>query len=398
MIIEKMVAGGYGLSRKDGKVYLVRGAYPGEDVDVKIEKDEKDFTIASVSKVNLPSKYRRKAICDHFGTCGGCEWMDLDYKFQLEYKKEIFLDQMKRANLEISPSKLIPTSEYNYRNKVEFVIVNGKAGFFGRNSHRFVEIDKCHIISDNLNTLKREIKDLRGFSHLVLRDGIEKKMAIFVSQKMTEIPSSSAEEIISLISNSKIALSGHQKIIKGRGYLEFKINDIVYRIPPKSFFQINYEGAKVLADQVIAYAQEGKNLADLYCGVGFFSLQLAKRFEKLAGIESSPSSIIEARKNANINGIRNIDFRIGKAANFNLEGYSTIVVDPPRSGIDRETMKNILSAKPERLIYVSCDVSTFSRDARILVQKLYNIKDAVIVDLFPQTHHFEIVSLFERVI
>ncbi|BBJ28487.1 class I SAM-dependent RNA methyltransferase [Athalassotoga saccharophila] len=398
MIVEKIVAGGYGLSRKDGKVYFIRNAYPGEDVDIRIEKDQKDFVIASVERINSQSPYRRKAICEYFGTCGGCEWMDLDYRAQLQYKKEIFLDQMKHAGIDISPSKIIPTSEYNYRNKVEFVVVNGQAGFFGRNSHRFVEIEKCHIISENLNTLRREIKDLRGFSHLVLRDGIEKKMAIFVSTKMREIPNSSADEVVSLISDSKIVLSGRQRTLKGRGYLEIKINDIVYRIPPKSFFQVNYEGAKILADQVVEYAQDGKKLADLYCGVGFFSLQLAKKFEHITGIESSPSSIIEARKNAIINEIKNLDFKVGRTADFNLKGYSTVVMDPPRSGIDRGTMQNILNAKPERLVYVSCDVSTFSRDARILVQKLYNIKDAVIVDMFPQTHHFEIVSLFERVI
>ncbi|HEU24150.1 MAG: hypothetical protein C0176_00655 [Mesoaciditoga sp.] len=398
MIVEKMVAGGYGLSRKDGKVYFIRGAYPGEDVDVKVEKEGKDFVIASVERINSPSPYRREAICEHFGACGGCEWMDLDYKIQLEYKKEIFLDQMRHAGIEMSPSKVIPTPEYNYRNKVEFVVVNGQTGFFGRNSHRFVKIENCSIISDVLNVINREIKDLRSISHLVLREGMGRSMAIFISKKMVKIPYSSADELVSLISDSKIVLSGRQKILKGRGYIEAKINNIVYRIPPKSFFQVNYEGAKVLADQVVEYAKEGKTLADLYCGVGFFSLQLAKKFEKITGIESSPSSIIEAKKNAKLNEIKNVDFKVGKTCDLSLREYSTIVVDPPRSGIDRETMKNILDAKPERLIYVSCDVSTFSRDVSILVQKLYNIKDAVIVDLFPQTHHFEIVSLFERVI
>lgn len=396
MIIEKIVAGGYGFARKDGKVYFVRGAYPGEEVDVKIERDGKDFAIASVQRINSPSEQRRESVCKLFGSCGGCEWMDLEYVAQTQYKKEIFVDQMRHVGIELNPPKVISTHEYNYRNKVEFVIVNGESGFFGRSSHEFVKVDKCYIISERLNALHSKIRELSGFSHLVLREG-DQEMAIFISKKPIEVPKIEVDEMVSLVSNSKIVLSGRQKILKGRGYLEIKINDVIYRIPPKSFFQVNYEGAKILADKVIEYAKSGKSLADLYCGVGFFSLQLAKSFDKIIGIESSPSSVIEARNNAQLNGLKNVDFKIGIAASFNLEGFQTIIVDPPRDGIDSKVMQNILSAKPDRIIYVSCDISTFARDTNAL-QKLYNIKDAIIVDLFPQTHHFEIVSLFERVI
>jgi 23S rRNA (uracil1939-C5)-methyltransferase len=398
MIIEKMISGGFGLGRKDGKIYLIRGAYQGEDVDVEIEKQSKDVVFCKVKSVNAPSPKRQIPVCEHFGSCGGCDWMDLEYETQLEYKRDIFVDQMKHiANVEILPPKIVPTSPYSYRNKVEFVIKDGKIGYFGKNSHNFVEINECHIISNALNDIKNEAKkyDLRYFDHLILRESNDKKMAVFVSSTAQKIPKI-ADETVSLVNNSHVVMAGHQKIITGKGYLEIKVDEITYRIPPKSFFQINYEGAEILSSKVKEYAQTGKNLLDLYCGVGFFTLQVAKNFEHLTGIESSPSSIIEARENAKLNGISNVKFTLSKTSKFNFSNYDVIIADPPRSGIDKETMNAILEIKPERFVYVSCDVATFARDSYKLIQKRYKIKDVMLVDLFPQTHHFEIVSLFER--
>ncbi len=399
MKIEKMVAGGYGLGRKDGKIYLVKGAYTGEDVEVEIEKQLKDVVFCKVKGVNIPSPNRQIPVCEHFGSCGGCDWMDLEYSAQLEYKQSIFVDQMKHtAKVDMPYPQIIPTSRYFYRNKVEFAIKDGKIGYFSKNSHNFVEIKTCHIISKVLNDVKSEIQkyDLKYFDHLIIRESDKRKMAIFVSKTPQKIPDVEADEIVSLVNNSRVVVAGHQKIIKGNGYLEIRVKDIIYRIPPKSFFQINYEGAEILSSKVSEYAGSGQNLLDLYCGVGFFTLQIAKNFDRVEGIESSPSSVIEARNNAKLNGISNVEFTISKTSKFNFSNYDVIIADPPRSGIDKETMDAIVGVRPKKFVYVSCDISTFARDAYKLIQKRYKIKDVVLVDLFPQTHHFEIVSLFER--
>lgn len=399
MIIEKMIAGGFGLARMNGKIYLVSGAYTGEDVEVEIEKSEKDLVFCKAVNIKIPSEKRRIPICKHFGICGGCEWMDVQYETQLQYKKEIFVDQMAHmAKIDLRGTQIIPTSQYFYRNKAEFAIENGEIGYFGKKSHDFVSIEKCHIIEESLNSVKTNLNDetLDEFDHLVLREGKEKTMAIFISKTPQNIPDVEADEICSLVNRSKIVSSGYQKIIKGKGYIETEENGIKYRIPPKSFFQVNYEGAGILAKKVIEYAGKETALLDLYCGVGFFALQVAKNFDHIVGIETSPSSVIEARMNAKINGISNVEFVISKTSKFQFSHPDVIIADPPRSGIDKDTINAILEAYPKKFVYVSCDVATFARDSYKLIQKRYKIKDVVLVDLFPQTHHFEIVSLFER--
>jgi len=399
MKIEKMIAGGYGLGRKDGKIYLVKGAYAGEDVEVEVEKQMKDVAFCTVKKIDIPSQKRRIPICSHFGSCGGCDWMDLEYEAQLEYKRDIFTDQMNHiAKVDLLPPQIIPTSQYFYRNKVEFSIKDGKIGYFGKNSHNFVEIDKCHIISNDLNEIKDEAKkhNLNGFDHLVIRKSEGRKMAIFISRTFQKVPDINTDDIVLLVNkNPHVVVAGHQKIIKGNGYLEIELNGITYRIPPKSFFQVNYEGAEILSSKVSEYAGKGENLLDLYCGVGFFTLQVARNFAHVKGVESSPSSVIEARENARLNGL-NVDFINSKTSQFELSNFDVVIADPPRSGIDKETMNAILKVRPKKFVYVSCDVSTFARDSYELIQRRYKIKDVVLVDLFPQTHHFEIVSLFER--
>lgn len=399
MIIEKMVAGGYGLGRKEGKIHLVKGAYVGEDVETEIEKQTKDVVFCTVKKINTPSRQRQIPVCAHFGSCGGCEWMDIRYETQLLYKKEIFADQMAHmAKIILKDINIIPTSMYFYRNKVEFAVNSGKIGYFGKKSHDFVRIDKCHIIDESLNSVKFNLDDkaLDGFDHIVLREGKGKTMAIFISKSPQKIPDSGADEIFSLVNRSETVINGSQKAIKGKGYIETEEGGIKYRISPKSFFQVNYEGASILAEKVVEYAGKGKDAVDLYCGVGFFSLQIAKNFDRVTGVENSTSSVIEARVNAKINDIKNAEFILSKTSDFQFSHPDVIIADPPRRGIDNDTMNAILKVYPKRFVYVSCDATTFARDSYKLVQKGYKIKDVVLVDLFPQTHHFEIVSLFER--
>lgn len=397
--IEKIVAGGYGLARENGKIYLVRGAYTGEDVEVSIEKDGKDVALCRVEKIKHASQKRQKPICEHFGVCGGCDWMDLDYETQLEYKKEIFVDQIKHvAKVDVTKPAIIKTSPYGYRNKAEFVIKDGKLGYNSKNSHNFVEIKRCHIISDKLNEMKGKVEkvDLKDFHHIVLREDGNKEMVIFVSQKKCEIPEIDADEIISLVNRKHVVVSGEESVKKGKGFLIVKMDDIKYRLSAKAFFQISYEGAKILSQKVKEYAGSGKRLLDLYCGTGFFTLELSKNFEKLTGIEESSASISNANENAKSNGISNVEFFSSKVENFKFGTYDVIVADPPRAGIGKEIIQSIVQANPERFVYVSCDVTTFARDTHELEQKRYKIKDVTLVDLFPQTHHFEIVSLFER--
>ncbi len=403
LLIEKMVAGGFGLSRKDGKIYLVKDAYPGELVEISIEKEKSDLAVCKTKRVIKSSPDRIIPPCEHFAECGGCEWMNITYEKQLEYKASIFTDQMKHtAKLEFPKPLIVPTSPYHYRNKIEFVVSSEKLGYFKKRTNDFLPVKKCSISSESLSFLKSSVekvlKNREKFTfnvdRVVLR-AAEKNMVIFVSKsRLTPPKIEEADNIISLENHSHVVISGRQTVHKGKSFLKTKVNGVKYTIPAKSFFQVNYQGAYTLAKIVKRYAKSGRTLLDLYCGVGFLSLQLADIYEKIIGLESSPVSIKAARKNAKINNISNVKFVLSKIQKWNSDKhFDTVVIDPPRSGLGLNITHKIISAKPSKIIYVSCDVSTFARDTKEFMKNGYIVEDVTLIDMFPQTHHFEIVAL-----
>ncbi len=401
-----MVAGGYGLARENGKVYLVKGAYTGEEVEIETEKTSKDLSICRVKRIVEPSVWRTIPVCRHFERCGGCDWMDLKYQKQLEEKVKIFVDQLSHtAKIEIDPPKIIGTTPLGYRNKVEFAAKNGRLGYFRTRSHDFVEIERCRVMPEDLNEVKIEVENAmkrdRRFAHdtdhVVIKHGDFGKMIVFISKKPLKPPKFDVGEVISLENRTRVVVAGRQKIHKGKGFLEISVGEVKYEVPAKSFFQVNFEGARAILGKVVEYAGKGEKLLDLYCGVGFFSLQLAGSFKKVVGVESSPASIGGAIRNSKINGIENVSFVVAKAQEWSENGrYDVVVADPPRTGLAPEVRRSIFRTKPERIVYVSCDVSTFARDLKDITSNGYRIKGVTLVDLFPQTHHFEIVSVFER--
>ena len=401
-----MVAGGFGFSRKDGKVYLVKGAYPGELVEILVEKERKDVVLAKTKCVLKPSNDRISPPCEHFKSCGGCEWMDVDYERQLEYKAEIFVDQMSHtAKMKVLKPTVLSTSPYHYRNKVEFAVNSEKLGFFRKGTNDFISINRCFISSKRLNKLKSKVEGVlnerRKFAlnldRVMLRVARE-NMLVFVSSNRINPPKiEEADNVISLKNHSHSVDKGYQIVHKGRAFLGVNLNGIEYTIPAKSFFQVNYQGAIKLAQTVKKYANEGEKLLDLYCGVGFLSLQLADSYKRVVGVESSNASVKAAIRNAKINGIFNIRFISSRVQNWvSNEHFDAVLVDPPRSGIDFGVIQKIVNLNPSKVIYASCDVTTLARDVKAFMKSGYSFRAATLIDMFPQTHHFEVVALLKR--
>jgi 23S rRNA (uracil1939-C5)-methyltransferase len=407
--IEKMVYGGYGLARKGEKTFFITGSYPDEEVEAKITRQKKDVYFGHAHEILAPSKFRISPSCKYFKKCGGCEWMDVSYSQQLEFKKEIFVEQMRRfAKHEIEEPLIFSTREKHYRNKAEFVVRNSKLGFFQRKSHTFVEIEECEILSKKINEVKKRIENVlkvhtrfsSKIDHVILRESDGQTMVVFTST--TDVTPPFIEGVDNVVTlkrkgHSHVVISGREKVHQGKNTLIAKINNVKYEVPAKSFFQINDEGARILANFVKDYAGQGKNALDLYCGIGFFALQLHDKFEKILGVESSPVSVTFAKRNAKINKFSNVEFDVKKAEELNsLERFDVVIVDPPRSGLVN-AIERIATLARKRIVYVSCDSSTFARDAKFLEEKGFSLKDVKLIDMFPQTHHFEIVSLFERI-
>lgn len=402
-----MITGGFALAREDGKVYLIKGAYPGEIVDVEIERGKKDLSFCKVKHVIKASPNRIAPSCKYFKECGGCEWMDVKYEEQLKLKSDIFVDQMKHmAKMDIDRPEIIPTKEYGYRNKMEMVVRDGKMGFFKRGTHDLVEIEKCMLATETLNTLKltvekilkRHKKFASNIDHVIFKEANGKTMVIFTSNKKLTPPRiENVDNVVTLENHSHVVVAGRQRVHQGNGILYANVDNVKYEVPAKAFFQVNCLGAKSLASIVKGYAGSGWRLLDLYCGVGFFSLQLFKTFEKVVGLESSPPSIRIARKNSKINGAFNSRFSLLRVQDWKPTAhFDVVIVDPPRTGLDRGVVEKISTLTPQKVIYVSCDVSTFARDAKEFMKNGYAIEDVKLVDMFPQTHHMESVALIKR--
>ena len=404
---EKMIAGGFALARENGKIYLIKGAYPGEIVSVEIEKKKKDLSFCKVKHVIKASPNRIVPPCKHFEECGGCEWMDIKYEEQLRLKSDVFVDQMGHmAKIAIDRPEVIPTKAYAYRNKIEMVVRNGEIGFFKRGTHDFVKIEKCMLATETLNTLKltvekylkRHKKFASNIDHVIFREASGKTMVIFTSNKKLTPPQiESVDSVVTLENHSHVVIAGRQRVHRGSGILYVDICNVKYEVPAKAFFQVNYLGAKLLADIVKEYVGSGRKLLDLYCGVGFFSLQLFKVFEEVIGLESSPPSTRIARENAKINGAFNTRFSLLKVQDWKPKThFDVVIVDPPRTGLDRGVIEKIAALAPQKIIYVSCDVSTFTRDAKGFMKNGYTIEDVKLVDMFSQTHHVESVALIKK--
>ncbi len=402
-----MIAGGFALARENGKIYLIKGAYPGEIVDVEVEKNKKDLSFCRIKRVNKASASRVIPLCKYFEKCGGCEWMNIKYEEQLKLKSDIFVDQMRHvAKIDINRPEIVPTKAYGYRNKMEMAVKNEELGFFKKSTHNFIKIEKCMLASDPLNmlkstvekVLKRHEKFASTVEHVVFREASGKTMVIFISsEKITPPRIESVDNVVTLENHSHVVVAGRQRIHKGSGILHINVNNVKYEIPAKAFFQVNYSGARELANIVKEYVGSGEKLLDLYCGVGFFSLQLSKMFEKVVGLESSPSSVQIARKNAKINGISNSQFMLLKVQDWKQKAhFDVVIVDPPRSGLERGVVEKIHALAPRKIIYVSCDITTFARDIKEFMKNGYVVEKVKLVDMFPQTHHVESVALIKK--
>ncbi len=436
--IEKVVNKGYGMARaEDGKIVLVEGAYPGEIVVAKVEKEKRDLIFAKAVDVVKPSPHRRIPKCPFLGKCGGCQFMDIDYKEQLRIKEEIVHEMFQRSlKTDLYFKGIVPSDiEYGYRTKIETTAFWKGEVFIGmkmKGSHRVVSIDRCLLAPDKVNSLIREIPrfltaldvPIYSFSkrrgvlkHVVFRYAFstDQTMLIFVTKTesfkwgkalarliLKEFPW--IHSIIHVMnSKDSIILRGPYRTLHGEGVIIEKYDWEDYQIPPTAFFQSNYFVSKKLSNVLFdSLNLSGEEVVlDLYSGVGLFSLRLSSAAKKVIGVESSRISVKAAKANANINDRRNTTFVESDVLDF-LKSYDKrsdiVVLDPPRSGAGKEVMREILRISPKKIAYVSCEPSTLVRDVKILVDGGYSVESVQPFDMFPQTFHVETLTLLKRVI
>ena len=451
--IEKLAFGGLGIAHFNNIVIFVKDGIPGQKVKVKISKKKKNYLEAYVVEKITPSKDEQTPICTHFGMCGGCTFQNYNYSSQLIEKynqvEELFNKMLKTSFPKIN-AIIGCQNEFNYRNKMEFsyspnrwildknnLMKNLEPAFGLHVKKRFdkiVDISDCYIQGKKSNDIFKFIKkyilenQIKPFNmktktgylkNIIIREGqitnqilinfITTNDDIRILSKLTQLLVKKFGELKGIINtiiepHSGSSISDKEIILYGQDYIEEKIGKYIYKISSSSFFQTNSKQSKILYDQILKLSElEGDEIVyDLYCGAGSISIYLSEHAKYIYGIEIVMSAVMDAIENSKKNDVKNVDFFHGNLIDFFknnqeiqlMESPDVVIVDPPRAGIHKNTLNDIMKLKAKKIIYISCNPSTQIRDISILTDAGYTIKEIQPIDMFPHTPHIEnIVSL-----
>ena len=398
VVIEKMNHQAMGIAKINGKVVFIPKVIVGDIVDIDIVKEYKNYNIGRVNKIIKKSAKRVDVLCPYYDICGGCSISAYTYQDELEYKVNNVIDIFKRNEIDIKPNIIKSDNRYGYRNKITLQVSNGIIGLYEEDSNKIVDVDKCLLVSDKLNEIIDIIKkniNVNKCNKIVIRDTYYGIMIIFYG-------SVNNEEVIKYLGKKAVSIYTYDnkyKCIYGEKYLYEMIGEYKYRISPDSFFQVNSGTVNKLYNKVVEYAirnEKKDNLVDLYCGTGTIGIYLSKYFNNIIGIELNKQAVEDAKENAKINSVNNIEFYagdVGKIINDQIKA-DVIVVDPPRSGLDKRTKDILLKIKANKIVYVSCNPLTLVRDIKEL-DSGYDLEGITLVDMFPNTHHVESVCVLD---
>lgn len=434
--------GGVGIGKFEGFTVFVDGGLVKDKIKVKIIKSKKNYAVGEIVEILEPSPYRVERKCSkELKACGGCQIQELDYKEQLNLKtnevKQV-ISRIGKLDDVVIHDALGMEEPFRYRNKAQFPIqkVDGVPviGFYKKKSHDIIPTDQCIIQHDVNDKIIKIIKTyIRAYNvsiydekthtgvlrHLVTKVGFTTKevMVVLVANGrklpyLNELASVLKENIPgfkTLVVNinrekTNVILGNENRIIYGDGKINDNIGDLVFEISPLSFFQVNPIQTEVLYNKALEYANLGENdtVFDIYCGIGTISLFLAQKAKKVYGIEIVEEAIKDAKRNAEINKLDNVEFYVGKAEEVVPKMYkqgkraNVVVVDPPRKGCDEKVLDTIISMQPDRVVYVSCNPSTLARDLNYLDERGYKCLEVQPVDMFPHSVHIENVALIVK--
>lgn len=380
---------GKGISRIDNKIIFIPDSIEGELLDISITEDKNNYSIGKINNIIEPSPKRIKPKCPYYEKCGGCSYQHLPLSDEENIKTYLVKDIInKYTDIDINPI-FISSKEYNYRNKIELKIENSNWGYYNFNSHTLISIDNCLLAKDSINNIIKS-KDLFNIKEgtITIRSNYNDEILIKIeSNDKVDInidELTNKNKIIGIILNNKLIYGEDTFIERIGGYL-FKVNI-------NSFFQINLDILKEVF-KLISKDNLG-NVADLYCGVG--TLGIASKNSKLYGIEIIPEAIKNALDNSKLNKQNNL-YLLGDSSKIKeiKDHIDSIIIDPPRSGLNKPTLSNILDIKPNNIIYMSCNPITLARDLNELKEQ-YQIKEFYILNMFPRTKHIECLCFLER--
>ena len=427
-------AEGQGVAKIEGCAVFVPNAIAGEKVTVRIEKAQKTWAAGKIVEILEKSPHRVNRECPVAKLCGGCDFWHMDYEEESRLKADRVrqcLNRIGGESLTEMPILSAPSC-YGYRNKAQYPVSQKKgkayAGFFRAGTHNVIENQRCLILPaesdrvkdaviDYVNQLRvpvyDEVEHTGLLRHIYVRRGaVSGQILVCLAINGKKIPKPEAliqrlqkisgftTLVLSVNTKKGNAVLGDEFItLYGPGYIEDTLCGLNFRLSPRSFYQVNHHQAQRLYEAAIAQAEITKEdtVLDLYCGVGTITLAMAGAAGKVIGVEVIPQAVEDAKDNAQRNGIENAEFFCGDAGEAALaleqQGIraDVVVVDPPRKGLNADTIEALARFAPRRIVYVSCDPATLARDVALLKERGYTLQNAIAADLFPRCSHVESV-------
>ncbi|MEC7646440.1 MAG: 23S rRNA (uracil(1939)-C(5))-methyltransferase RlmD [Bacteroidota bacterium] len=446
---------GKSIAKHEGRAIFVEAGVPGDICDITVFKRRRKFWQARIEKIHTYSNKRTEPKCEHFGVCGGCKWQNMKYDSQLDFKQNEVLNNLKRiGGIELPKHSEIIGSEnkYFYRNKMEFTFSNKRwltleeiqseteitdkqalgfhvPGMFDK----VININTCHLQKNPSNAIRLSIKEFADKNQLTYFDirnqkGLLRNLMIrtsstndlMVLMQFFEEDKKSIKLVMDHLKNTFPEITSLLYIINqkanntiydqnvicynGQDHIMEEMDGLYFKIGAKSFFQTNSEQAKVLYRKTKELAQinEDEIVYDLYTGTGTIAQYVASSAKKVIGIDSVEEGINAAYENAKKNNINNCTFYTGDMKEIFTDEFISkngtpdiIITDPPRDGMHKKVVEQILKIKPKRIVYVSCNSATQARDLSLL-NEMYKTSDIQPIDMFPQTHHVENIIILER--
>ena len=434
--------GGVGIGKYEGFTVFVDGGLVQDKIKVKITKSKKNYAVGDMIEIIEKSPFRVARKCsENLRQCGGCQIQELDYQKQLDIKtnevKQV-ISRIGKLDDVVIHDTLGMEHPFRYRNKAQFPIQKKDnmpvIGFYKKKSHDLISTDECIIQHEVNDKIIKIIKTyIRAYNVSIYDEKTHKGLLRHV---VTKVGFTTGEVMIVLVANGKklpylkelasvlkenipgfktlvvnvntqktnVILGKENIVAYGDGMIRDYIGELVFEISPLSFFQVNPLQTEVLYNKALDYANLGENdtVFDIYCGIGTISLFLAQKAKKVYGIEIVEDAIKDAKRNAKINNMDNVEFYVGKAEEVVPKMYkegkraNVVVVDPPRKGCDEKVLDTIISMQPDRVVYVSCNPSTLARDLAYLNERGYKCHEIQPVDMFPHSVHVENVAWLSK--
>ena len=420
VLIESVAFKGYGVGRIDGKVVFVPYTVTGDEAWIEMTEEKKRYSTARLTEIIKPSPGRVIPPCPYFGTCGGCQWQHIDYSIQAEQKKEILGETLRRlGGMKEIPSISVFSSPkpYDYRVRVQLKVKGKGMGYYQERSHRIVDVERCPISHPLVNRIMQNLHDqidaLSRVEEVEINVSPEEGRGVLLFHPRSY--DLGAEPFTKEFLGSQPMLKGiaiTQKVghhLIGDPTLNFTIplsqerkkRELKLRISPGSFSQVNPEQNQELVRTVLQFSEVNQEdrVFDFYAGAGNLTLPLAMEAGEVLGIEENSMAFQDAQFNAERNGIKNCRFIHGRVEDILPDGKreppDLIVLDPPRTGC-QTILDQVVRLEPKKIIYVSCEPTTFARDLRLFSERGYSLQRLGLIDMFPQTYHMETVGLLRQ--